>query len=113
MSNLVKKTKPDRSKIDPENSREMKFWTRALDVSRDEILEAINKVGNAAAAVKKELANAKALQPADFPMKANGEQIKSQDGRPIAEAKDPAVAADVVERLNQDEARREEDKWSA
>jgi len=38
---------------------------------------------------------------------------KKQDGTPIANTDDPAVAADVAERLNDDEARREEDKWSA
>jgi hypothetical protein len=35
------------------------------------------------------------------------------DSTPIANTDDPAVAADVAERLNDDEARREEDKWSA
>jgi len=40
-------------------------------------------------------------------------KIKKQDGTPIANTDDPAVAADVAERLNDDEARREEDKWSA
>jgi hypothetical protein len=39
--------------------------------------------------------------------------IKKQDGTPVADTDDPAVAADVAERLNDDEARREEDKWSA
>jgi hypothetical protein len=47
----------------------------------------------------------KPLQPHDFPRK--------QDGTPIANTDDPAIAADVAERLNEDEARREEDKWSA
>jgi hypothetical protein len=31
----------------------------------------------------------------------------------VANTEDPAVATDVTERLNEDEARREEDKWSA
>ncbi|MGX9428867.1 MULTISPECIES: hypothetical protein [Bradyrhizobium] len=46
-------------------------------------------------------------------MNAEGRKIKKQDGEPIANAEDPAVAEDVAERLNDDEARREEDKWSA
>ena len=46
-------------------------------------------------------------------MNVEGKKINKQDGTPIAEAKDPAVAADVADRLNEDEARREEDKWSA
>jgi hypothetical protein len=44
---------------------------------------------------------------------AEGKKIKKQDGTPIANTDDPAVASDVAERLNKDEARREEDKWSA
>jgi hypothetical protein len=55
----------------------------------------------------------KPLQPNDFPVNAEGKKIKKQDGTPIANTDDPAVAADVAERLNEDEARREEDKWSA
>jgi hypothetical protein len=42
-----------------------------------------------------------------------GDEIKSQDGKPVANTENPAVAADVTERLNEDEDRREEDKWSA
>jgi hypothetical protein len=55
----------------------------------------------------------KPLQPNDFPVNAEGNKIKKQDGTPIANTDDPTVAADVAERLNEDEARREEDKWSA
>jgi hypothetical protein len=44
---------------------------------------------------------------------AEGKKIKKQDGAPIANTDEPAIAADVAERLNEDEARREEDKWSA
>jgi hypothetical protein len=55
----------------------------------------------------------KPLQPSDFPVTAEGQKIKKQDGKPIANTDDPALAADMAERLNEDEARREEDKWSA
>jgi hypothetical protein len=55
----------------------------------------------------------KPLKPDDFPVNAEGKKIKKQDGTPVADTEDPAVAADVTERLNDDEARREEDKWSA
>ncbi|MCK1489173.1 hypothetical protein IVB14_01675 [Bradyrhizobium sp. 180] len=58
-------------------------------------------------------ASKKPLRPEDFPVNAEGRKIKKQDGMPIADAEDPAVAEDVAERLNDDEARREEDKWSA
>ncbi|QHO78503.1 hypothetical protein ACH79_00500 [Bradyrhizobium sp. CCBAU 051011] len=55
----------------------------------------------------------KPLRPEDFPVDAEGQKIKKQDGTPIADADNPAVADEIVERLNDDEARREEDKWSA
>jgi hypothetical protein len=55
----------------------------------------------------------KPLKPDDFPVHAEGEKIKKRDGTPVAQTEDTAVAADVAERLNDDEARREEDKWSA
>jgi len=109
MSSLTKKTKPDRSKIDAQNAKELKYWTKALGVSKETLLQAIEKVGNAAATVRKELGNAKPHQP-DFPMSAEGKKIIKQDGTPVAETANPAVAA---ERLSEDEARREEDNWSA
>jgi hypothetical protein len=55
----------------------------------------------------------KPLEPDDFPVNAEEKKIKKHDGTPLADTDDPAVAADVAERLNDDEARREEDKWSA
>jgi hypothetical protein len=54
----------------------------------------------------------KPLKPDDFPVNAEGQRIKKQDGTPIANTEDPAVAADIADRLNDDEARREEDKWA-
>jgi hypothetical protein len=56
----------------------------------------------------------KPLKPKDFPVHADSDKIKKQDGKPIAETEDdPALAADIADRLNEDEDRREEDKWSA
>jgi hypothetical protein len=55
----------------------------------------------------------KPLESNDFPVNADGKKIKKQDGTPIAGTGDPAVAEDVADRLNGDEARREEDEWSA
>ena len=55
----------------------------------------------------------KPLEPNDFPVRVEGNEIKKQDGTPVAKAKDPATAAEVADRLNTDEARNEEDKWSA
>jgi hypothetical protein len=59
------------------------------------------------------MSNKTPLKPNDFPVHSEGEAIKKQDGKPVANAEDPAVAADVADRLNEDEAMREEDKWSA
>ena len=58
------------------------------------------------------MSNETSLKPDDFPVHVEGD-AKKQDGKPVAKAKDPAVAAEVTERLNEDEAMREEDKWSA
>jgi hypothetical protein len=46
----------------------------------------------------------KPLKPADFPVTAEGKKIKKQDGQPVANTEDPDLAADVAERLNDDEA---------
>ena len=59
------------------------------------------------------LASKRPLSPHDFPVQVEGDKIKKQDGTPVAKAEDETTAADVAERLNDDEARREEDKWSA
>jgi len=55
----------------------------------------------------------KPLKPEDFPVNAQSKKVKKQDGTPIAETPDADVANDIAERLNEDDARREEDKWSA
>jgi hypothetical protein len=53
-----KRGQPDRSFINMNESYEVKYWTRHLGVSRDELQGAIDKVGNAAAAVRKQLGKA-------------------------------------------------------
>jgi Ni2+-binding GTPase involved in maturation of urease and hydrogenase len=113
MPSLTKNITPDRSKINAQDATELKYWSRALSASEDEILAAIEKVGNSAATVRKELTNSKLLKPDDFPLNAEGQRITKQDGSHVAEADDPVVAKDIVDRLNADDAQREEDKWSA
>jgi hypothetical protein len=89
----------------------LEAW-RHSNVSNEDLLEAIDKVGNAAAAVRKELQgkglampdNDKPLKPEDFPVNAEGKKIKIEDGTPIAETPDPAVATDVANRLNGEES---------
>jgi predicted RNA-binding protein YlqC (UPF0109 family) len=56
MDNLTKRDTPDRSKIDMHESSEVKYWTRELGVSKEELQKVVDKVGNAAATVRKELA---------------------------------------------------------
>ena len=56
MDNLTKKDQRDRSKINMSEDFEVKYWTKALGISREELQKAVDKVGNSAAAVRKELA---------------------------------------------------------
>ena len=50
-----KRGEPDRSKINMSEDYEVQYWTRHLNVSRDVLQRAVDKVGNSAAAVRKEL----------------------------------------------------------
>ena len=53
--NLAKRGQPDRSKINMNEGHEVKYWTRALGVSKEALQKAVDKVGNSAASVRKEL----------------------------------------------------------
>ncbi|CCD89436.1 conserved hypothetical protein [Bradyrhizobium sp. ORS 285] len=53
------------------------------------------------------------LKPDDFPLEADEDRVRRKDGKPIARTKDEAMAHEIAERLNAEEHRREEDKWSA
>ena len=53
------------------------------------------------------------LKPDDFPVHADKNQILTTTGDPVASAKDEKTAAEVAKRLNADENRQEEDRWSA
>jgi hypothetical protein len=55
MDNLTKREQPDRSKINMSEDFEVKYWLKALGISRNELQRAVEKVGNSAAAVRKEL----------------------------------------------------------
>ena len=55
MDNLIKRDQPDRSKINMSEDFEVKYWSKALGVSKADLQRAVDKVGNAAAAVRKEL----------------------------------------------------------
>ena len=56
MDSLKKRVSPDRSKINMHEPYEVKYWTKELGVSMERLQEVVDKVGNAAAAVRTELA---------------------------------------------------------
>lgn len=55
MDSLTKRGQPDRSKINMSEDFEVKYWTKALGVDREMLRRAVEKVGNSAATVRKEL----------------------------------------------------------
>jgi hypothetical protein len=56
MDNLTKKDQRDRSKINMHEAHEVKYWTKELGIAKEKLQEVVDKVGNSAAAVRKELA---------------------------------------------------------
>jgi hypothetical protein len=56
MDDLKKKGSQDRSKINMHEPQEVKYWTKELGVDKDQLQKLVDKVGNSAAAVRKELA---------------------------------------------------------
>ena len=55
MDSLTRRDMPDRSKINMSEDFEVKYWLKALGVSKSELQRVVDKVGNSAAAVRKEL----------------------------------------------------------
>ena len=53
---LTKRDQPDRSKINMNEDYEVPSWTKHLNISKEELQKIVDKVGNSAAAVRKELA---------------------------------------------------------
>jgi hypothetical protein len=53
---LKNKGAQDRARISLSEEHEVKYWSDALGVSRDRLFKAVQKVGNSAEAVRKELA---------------------------------------------------------
>jgi Protein of unknown function (DUF3606) len=56
---IIKTVSRDRSKIVLEQRDQIKHWSRHFGVTRDELARVVAKVGNSAAAVRKELAKLK------------------------------------------------------
>ncbi len=57
MRTLTKPVPPDRSKIDVQNPEHLRVWAKRLNILPRELLKVIEKVGNNAAEVRKELAH--------------------------------------------------------
>jgi hypothetical protein len=53
--NLAKTGAQDRSRINMKEEYEVKYWSHHLGVTREELQRAVDKVGNSAASVRKEL----------------------------------------------------------
>jgi hypothetical protein len=57
LDDKLNRVRPDRSKINMSEDYEVHYWTKHLNVSREVLQRAVDKVGNSAAAVRKELGN--------------------------------------------------------
>lgn len=55
MGSITKRQTRDRSKINIDDALEIKYWMHNLGISREQLQGVIDKVGNSAAAVRKEL----------------------------------------------------------
>ena len=55
MQSLKNRGQHDRSKIHMHDLHEVQYWTKHLKVSHEELQKAVEKVGNGASAVRKEL----------------------------------------------------------
>ena len=51
----LRRVRPDRSKINTSEDHEVQYWSKHLGISREELTSVVEKVGNSAAAVQKEL----------------------------------------------------------
>jgi hypothetical protein len=61
---------------------------------------------------RRAMADIEPLKPNDFPVHTEQKKIVKTDGKDIAEAKTEKIAEDVADRLNSEEAQREEDRWA-
>ena len=55
MSTLTKPIQPDRSKIDMQNSWQVRAWAKRLNISPAQLQKVVETVGNSAAEVQREL----------------------------------------------------------
>jgi Protein of unknown function (DUF3606) len=55
MQSLKKRGTPDRSKININDPLEVKYWTKELGVDKDQLKILVERTGNSARAIRKEL----------------------------------------------------------
>jgi hypothetical protein len=58
------------------------------------------------------MANNDQLKPNDFPVHTEQKKIVKTDGKEVAEGTTTKIAEEIADRLNSEEARREEDRWA-
>jgi Protein of unknown function (DUF3606) len=73
MGKLTKKEQGDRSKIHIHDAQEVKCWAHKLGVSREDLRKVVNKVGDSAAGVRKELASEVIKSPGAPDLLSKGE----------------------------------------
>jgi len=55
VDDTTKRGRPDRSKISLTEQQEVRAWTKHFGVTKDELQKVVDRVGNSAGAVRKEL----------------------------------------------------------
>lgn len=53
-----------------------------------------------------------AIHPDEFPVEASETTVKTNKGKPLADAESEPVAVDIADRLNEQAYREEHDRWS-
>lgn len=53
------------------------------------------------------------LKPDDFPVRADDGKLKTQKGEPVATAETEVLADQIAEKLNEQAAQEDQDRWSA
>jgi hypothetical protein len=66
MNKLTKSDVADRSKINPVDPLQTKSWSHELGITKQKLLELIEKVGNSAAGVRKELETERNINPVSY-----------------------------------------------
>jgi hypothetical protein len=89
-NNSAAKRSGDRSRINMAESHAIRCWTRHFGVSRADLEQAVDKVGNSAAAVRKQLASGPRGTDATVTIAAGGETMTPDPTGAPAPAK-PAV----------------------